>query len=66
MPQLPFSQSPMTFKLTIKEMYGCINMEIYDGLNSEIDQFDWNSHLSSLNDIDEMSSKFSNKYIELA
>ena len=38
----------------------------YDGLNSEIDQFDWNSHLSSLNDIDEMSSKFSNKYIELA
>ena len=34
----------------------------YDGLNSEIDQFDWNSHLSSLNDIDEMSSKFSNKY----
>ena len=27
----------------------------YDGLNSEIDQFDWNSHLSSLNDIDEMS-----------
>ena len=29
----------------------------YDGLNSEIDQFDWNSHLSSLNDIDEMSSK---------
>jgi hypothetical protein len=26
----------------------------YDGLNSEIDQFDWNSHLSSLNDIDEM------------
>jgi hypothetical protein len=32
----------------------------------KIDQFDWNSHLSSLNDIDEMSSKFSNKYIELA
>ena len=38
----------------------------YDGLNSEIDQFDWNSHLSLLNDIDDMSSKFSNKYIELA
>jgi hypothetical protein len=28
MPQLPFSQSPMTFRLIIKEMYGCINMEI--------------------------------------
>lgn len=28
MPQLPFPQSPMTFRLIIKEMYGCINMEI--------------------------------------
>jgi hypothetical protein len=28
LPQLPFSQSPMTFRLIIKERYGCINMEI--------------------------------------
>jgi hypothetical protein len=28
----------------------------YDCLNSGIDQFDWNAHLASLNDINEMSS----------
>ena len=36
----------VTYILFIKEMYG-----IYDGLNSDIGQFDWNAHLASLNDI---------------
>ena len=69
MPQLPFSQSPIysyDLQTNYKRDVWLYKHGHYDGLNSEIDQFDWNSHLSSLNDIDEMSSKFSNKYIELA
>ena len=69
MPQLPFPQSPIysyDLQTNNKRDVWLYKHGHYDGLNSEIDQFDWNSHLSSLNDIDEMSSKFSNKYIELA
>jgi hypothetical protein len=69
MPQLPFPQTPIysyDLQTNYKRDVWLYKHGHYDGLNSEIDQFDWNSHLSSLNDIDEMSSKFSNKYIELA
>ena len=56
MPQLPFSQSPIysyDLQTNYKRDVWLYKHGHYDGLNSEIDQFDWNSHLSSLNDIDE-------------
>jgi hypothetical protein len=49
--------SSSSFTTNSKRCLGCINMEIM--ISSEMNQFDKNSHLAPLNDIDEMSSKFS-------
>ena len=38
----------------------------FEGFNLEIDNFDWNSFLLSVNDVDEMAIKFSDKYLEMA